>query len=126
MSESQPGGLLVRHVLGHYANPAANHSAVRNDVAQHAAHHVYRNGEPDTFDAEILGNDGRVDPDECAARVDQRASGVPEIDGRVRLDEVLERCDAELLPAGGTDNAVGDGLRQADGVADREHDIADP
>ena len=55
----------------------------------------------------------------------ERAAGVADVDGRVGLDEVLEGGHAELTAAGGADDALRDGLRQADRVADGEHDVAD-
>src|SRR5579864_7140343 len=103
-------GLLLGHVLGYDADPAAYHAAVRDDLAHHAAHHVHRDREADTLDAEILGDDRRVDADQLAAGVDQRPPRIAEVDRRVGLDEVLERGDAELLAPGEADDAMRHGL----------------
>src|ERR1700716_2371490 len=124
LGETVLGGLLVRDVLGHDSDPAANDAPIRNDVAEYTAHHVDRNREPDALDPQVLGDDGRVDADECAARVHQRSARVSEIDRRIGLDEVLEGCDAQLLTAGCAHDAVCHGLRQANRVADRQYDIA--
>jgi len=48
----------------------------------------------------FLAHDGGVDADQRAAGVDQRAARVAEVDRCIRLDEVLERRDPELLAAG--------------------------
>ncbi len=104
--------LLLRQILRHDADPAADDAAVGDDVAEHAAHHVHRNGEADALDADVLGDDGGVDADQRAARIDQRAAGVAEVDGRVGLDEVLERRDAELLAAHRAHDAVRHGVRR--------------
>ena len=58
--------LLLGDVLRHDADPAAHHATARDDVVQHAAHHVHRDGEADAFHAQALGDDGRVDADERA------------------------------------------------------------
>src|SRR5262249_47135083 len=75
--------LLLGHILGHDANPAAYDAAVGNDVAQHAPHHVHRDGEADALDTDVLGDDGGVDADQCPARIDQGAAGVAEVDRRI-------------------------------------------
>src|SRR2546430_14914976 len=64
--------LLVREILRNDADPAADHPAVSDDVGHHPAHHVHRNGEADALDADVLGDDGGVDPDQRAAGVDER------------------------------------------------------
>ena len=75
---------------GDEADPAADHAALRDEVGEHAAHHVHGDREADALDAEVLGDDGRVDADERAAGIHQRAAGVADVDRRVGLDEVLE------------------------------------
>ena len=64
-------------------------------------------------------------PDQRAARIDQRAARIAYVDRRIGLDEILERCDAQLLPPGRAHDAVRHRLRKPDGVADRQHDVAD-
>ncbi len=105
-------------------DPTANHTAMRDDIGEHAAHHVDRDREADAFHAEVLGDDRGVDADEGAARIDERPARVAKVDGRIRLDEVLQGRDAELLAARCADDAVRHRLRQPDGIADREHDVA--
>ena len=72
-----------------------------------------------------LRHDGRIDAHQFAAGVDQGAAGVARVDGRIGLDEIFECRQAQLSAARGADDAVGDGLRQPQGIADRQHDIPD-
>ena len=95
------------------------------DLVHHAAHQVHRDREADALDAEILGEHRGVDADQLAAGIDQRAAGIADVDGRVGLDEILEGRHAELAAARGADDALRDRLRQADGIADGQHDVAD-
>ena len=110
---------------GHDADPAAHHASLGEDLVHHAAHEVHRDRETDAFHAEILREHRGVDADQLAVGIDQRATGVAHVDGRVGLDEVLEGRDAELAAARRADDALRDRLRQADGIADGEHDVAD-
>src|SRR6185437_16240190 len=118
--------LRVGNILGHYPDPAADHASVLDDVVQHAADHIDRDRKTDSFDPEALGDHGGVDADQGAARVDQRPAGVAEIDGRIGLDEILERRDPELAPGCGADDAMSHGLRKTERIADGEDDVADP
>ena len=95
-----------------------------DDLARHAARQVDRYREADPLDAEVLGHHRGVDADQFAARVDERAAGIAFVDRRIGLDEVLEGCHAELPATDGADDAVRDGLLQAQRIADRQHLIA--
>jgi hypothetical protein len=55
----------------------------------------------------------------------ERAAGIAGIDRRVGLDEILEPVDAEVVAAQCADDAVRDGVAEAERIADREHDVAD-
>ncbi len=57
--------------------------------------------------------------------IDQRAAGIAGVDRRVRLDEILEGVDAEMIAAQCRDNPHRDGLADPKRVADGEHDVAD-
>ena len=121
--------LLVVDVLRHDADPAADHAAVIEDLLHDAARQIHRDRKADALDADIaavvLVEHRGVDADQLAARVDQRAAGIAGIDRGIGLNEILEGRDAELTAAGGADDAVGDGLRQAQRIADRQHRIPD-
>ena len=64
-------------------------------------------------------------PIRLPAGVDQRAAGVAGVDRGVGLDEVLEGVDAEAGAAERRDDAAGHRLADAEGIADREHHVAD-
>src|SRR5205085_2610201 len=56
---------------------------------------------------------------------DERAAGVARVDRRVGLDEEAKIADAELGAGQRRDDAAGDGLPDAERIADRQHEIAD-
>jgi hypothetical protein len=72
-----------------------------------------------------LGQDDAVDPDQVARGVDERPARVARIDRGVRLDEILEPVDAEVVAAKGAHDAERDGVAEVERVADREHEVAD-
>src|SRR5208283_1347065 len=82
-------------------------------------------GEADALVAARTAVDGGVDADEPAFDIHERAAGVAGVDGGVGLDEVFIVFDAEVAAAGGADDAGGDGLADAEGVSDGEHDVPD-
>ena len=59
-------------------------------------------------------------------RIDECTAGIAEIDGGVGLNEILESREPQLTAAGGTHDALRDGLTQTIGIAYREHDITHP
>ena len=91
----------------------------------HDAHHVGRNRKADALRAAGAREDRGVDAGELAGHVDQRAAGIAGIDRRIGLDEELVVGDADLRARQRRDDAVGHGLADAEGIADREHDVAD-
>ena len=80
-------------------------------------------------EADLLGPraDGDVDADDVAAGVDEGSAGVAGVDGRVDLDQVLVRLlGVDLHVAGeAADDAAGDGVLVAEGVADGEDVLAE-
>ena len=113
-------------VSRHHADPSANDPAILDDRVHDAAHEVHRNGESDAFDAGLPAGNRAVEADELAARIDECAAGVAEIDRGVGLDEILENRDAELAAAGRADDALCHRLPEPERIADREHGLADP
>src|SRR5207302_3727528 len=72
-----------------------------------------------------VGSGESRDPDDLSGDVDQRAAGVARVDRRRGLDEVGQG-DAVALrlgAAGGTDDALGNGVAEAEGTADGEHHV---
>src|SRR4051794_17305300 len=107
------------------ANRPAPHLAVFLQLAEHLASEVAWHGEPDALVAAALAVDGGVDPDQLTARVDQRASRVAGIDGRVGLDEVLVLRQADVVAPRRRHDPEGDGLVQLKRVANRQHPLRD-
>src|SRR5690606_29949968 len=101
-----------------HAEIAADHAAVIDELGHDAAHHVHGNREADAFRriavAQRRADHGRVDADELAASVHERAAGIAHVDGRVGLDEVFERREAELPATGRAHDAHRYGLAQAE------------
>ena len=112
-------------VLDHDAEVAAGDVAVLDEAVHDVAGEVGGDGEADALVAAGAAEDGGVDADEAALDVHERAAGVAGVDGGVGLDEVLIVLDAEVAAARGADDAGGDGLADAEGVADGQHDVAD-
>ncbi len=82
----------------------------------------------ETAAARSHGGDRRVDADQLAPAVDQRAAGVARVDRGVGLDGVENRVavlDVGVAgphrPVHGADDARGHGAVQAEGAADRDH-----
>ena len=111
-------------VLDHDAQVAAGDATVAYEAVHDVAGEVGGDGEADALVAAGAAEDGGVDADEAALNIHERAAGVAGVDGGVGLDEVFVVFDAEVAAAGGADDAGGDGLADAEGVADGEHDVA--
>ena len=75
-------------------------------------------------DAAGLAADRRVDADDLAAAVDQRAAAVAEIDRGVGLDVVVE-ARVEQLAADEADDTDRHGVFVGERIADRAHPLAD-
>ena len=118
--------LLIRQILRHESQPAADHVAMLQDLLHDAAHEIDGNRKTDPFgSAGGAVQHGGVDADQVALRVDERAAGIAEIDGGIGLNEILESRESELTAARGAHDALRHGLADAVGIADREHDVAD-
>ena len=132
VADERAGGVLELELFGqrrgdvldHDAEVAAGDMAVLDEAVHDVAGEVGRDGEADALVAAGAAEDGGVDADEPALDIHQRAAGVAGVDGRVGLDEVLIVLDAEVAAARGADDARGDGLADAEGIADGEHDVA--
>src|SRR5690606_17096158 len=108
---------------GRDAEIAADDPAVLDQLLHDAADEIHRDREADSLgraSPAALGHGG-VDADELAAGVDERASGISDIDRRVGLDEILNIRETELGPARRADDTERDGMGEAERVADREH-----
>ena len=70
------------------------------------------------------GDDGGVDADQVAVKIDHRAAGIAGIDRCVSLNEVFIVFDAQSAPPRGAHDAHGGGVAQTEGIADRKDYIA--
>ena len=78
-----------------------------------------------------IAGDRRVDADDPAARVGERAAGVARVERRVGLDDVLDEPAGSAVarrerPAEGADDAGRHAAGEAERVADRDDELADP
>ena len=98
--------------------------AAFGSIDEHA-HGVGGNGETDAQRSAVTRIDRGVDAQQLAVHRQQRAAGIAGIDGGVGLDEFVEFGNTFRAAAHGGDDAVGDGLPDAERIADRQHQIAD-
>src|SRR5690606_10667264 len=66
---------------------------------------------------------GGVDTHQVAIHVHQGSARVAGVDGRIGLDEVFKSVNAQLTAAQGADDATGDGLPNAERVADGQNTV---
>src|SRR5215831_15717047 len=109
-----------REFLDRNSQPASDHLPGLYQLLHHRTGEVAWHGKPDSHIAATLAKDRRVDPDQLAADVDQRASRIAWIDGRIRLDKILVLRDAHAGPSDRTYNPHGHGLGEAERIAHGE------
>ena len=121
--------VLVYLLVGEefHTEDRAGHFAAEDKLSDDAVDFVHRNGEADAGGAAGGAVDGGVHADEPAGAVQQRAAGIAGVDRGVGLDDVLDRHlgDRLDLPAQGADDAGGQGLVEAERVADGVDVLAD-
>src|SRR5215210_8311824 len=91
------------NALAGHANPCAPDPSLGDELWDDEVRGAHRDGKTDPLSA---ADDRRVDPDDLAARVDERATGVAGIERGVRLDHGVD--DAPTL--------------RPHGAAERTHD----
>ncbi|MFM1943697.1 MAG: hypothetical protein RI897_2679 [Verrucomicrobiota bacterium] len=123
--EAERFGEVGGEVLDIDPEEAAAHFACIDDLVEDGADEVGWDGEADAVVAAGLAEDGGIDSDEAALGIDESAAGITGIDGGIGLDEVLVVFDSHTSAADCADDALGDRLADAEGVADGEDDIAD-
>ena len=117
-------GDFRRHALDLDAQPAARDMAMRLKLRHHVMDGGGRNGEADADAAARGREDHRIHADHLAAQVEGRAAGIAAIDRRVDLDEVVIIARADVAADRG-DDARGHRIGKAEGIADRDHPVAD-
>ena len=114
-----------RDVLNHDAQITAGDVAIFDKAFHHGAGQIGRDGKPNALAAARITQDGGVDADQPAVNVHQRTAGISRIDGRVGLDEILVILDTHVAAVLCADDAFGNCLAYAKGIAHGQHDIAD-
>src|SRR6266513_3063252 len=106
-----------RHVLPAYADAGTPYVSVRNELPRDEFHRVHRDREADALGRQ---DDGGVDADHVAARVEQWAARVPRIQRGVGLDHVVDQApgDGSERAAQGADDAGRHGALEAERIPD--------
>ena len=104
--------------------PALDPTALRK-LIHHLSRHVDRHRKADADVAAARRDDRRVDADQFAPQVDQAAAGITGIDRCIGLDEIFIAMLAKSSPPQCADEAGRDGLAETEGIADRDHEVAD-
>jgi hypothetical protein len=114
---------LARDDLPVKAQPRADDTAMREKRDHRGLGQIGGNGEADVL---RVGDDGGIDADHLAAPVQERATRIARVDGRVRLDERLQHRVRRFgqHPIHPRHDAARQRLIEADRVADRDHVVA--
>src|SRR5688572_22379936 len=134
-SDERAGALLQTELVECVAvdRPDADADAAAGDLAaaqlrQQLAYRIARDGEADAHVAlrQPRRRDGGIDPDDLAAKVQQRPPRVARVDRRVRLQHVSGPAlrHAQVAGAVRADDADADGVVKAERVADRHDPVA--
>ncbi len=124
--QAEAVGDVRRHRLQLGAEPRpAHHGGAAPGRRDHRPHHVRRDRKADALRTAGAREDRGVDADQAAGKIDQRAAGIAGIDRGVGLDEELVVGDPDLGAGHRRHDAVGDGLADAERIADGEHHVAD-
>lgn len=115
----QAGG----EILDVDAETAAFHFTVFHELPGQLPDHVDGDREADADVAPRRRQDRRVDADELALQIDQGTAGVARVNGRIGLYEILVTFYAETAAPQGADDSRGDGLVEAERIADRHHEV---
>src|SRR6266478_2175922 len=110
-----------REVLDHHTQVATCHVTVFDEALHGITGQIRRNSEADALIAAGAAQDGGIDADQAAFGIHECAAGVTWIYRGVGLDEVLIIQPDCAAPPGGTDDARGNRLPNAERIADRQH-----
>jgi len=77
---------------------AAADFAMFHNLIRDRADHVYRDRKPHAGIGVGRAKEGRIDADELAAEIDQRATRISRIDGCIGLNEVFVLPNSQLVP----------------------------
>src|SRR5262245_8162342 len=107
------------------ADVAPANLAVLQEIVDHAPREVAGNREPDALITAALAEDRRVDADQLAAHVDERATRVAWVYRGIGLNEILVTRDAKARAAQRRHDAERDGLIELKRIADCQDPLGD-
>ena len=110
--------------LNQHAEPAAHHFALVFQLIGDALRHVDGDGESEAIEGAAAAVNLRVDGDNFAFAVEERAAGIAGVDRRIGLDE-RHIIAARQVAGDRADNALRRGVGEAEGRADGQHPVAD-
>ena len=101
--------------------------AIPDQRIHRGTHDLRGNGKACARERTRAGDQESVDPDHFASRIDQRATGIPEIDGRVGLNEFTRlppvSC-GRIRTVKRADDSASHGETQSKWIAEREHRLS--
>ncbi len=112
---------LWGHLLDGHPEPAPSHLSGVLELAEDVLGHIDGRGETQTL---ARCHDGGVDPYDLALHVDERATRVSRVDGRIGLDEVVIGSGTDDPRLGGND-PLGEGVTEAEGIAQGNDPLPD-
>src|SRR5262245_28625107 len=115
---------VKRDDLSRHADVAAAHASFFDQLGRDEFRRVDGGGKGDSLCGQ---NDRRVDADDLAARVDERPAGVPRVQGRVGLNNVVDQAARPRTQAASqrADHARGHRVLEAVWVPDGDRELAD-
>src|SRR6267378_2477825 len=114
-----------RQVRARDAEISAPHPAVAEKLHDHPLHAVDRRGKADSLRTR---NDRRVHADYFAARVHERAAGIPRVERGIRLQHVVDQAPGLGAQAAAkrAHDAGSDRVLEAVRIADRDRELSNP
>ncbi len=124
LAKAERLGDRVVDALHPNAEPAPSRLAELLQLLDHRRHGVRGRREADADRIAGGGEDRRVDPNDLAVHVEHRAAGIAFVDGCVRLDVIVVGTLVDVAVTR-RDDALRHRAAETEGIADREHPIAD-
>src|ERR1700683_2368692 len=91
---AEDNGVAALLLRESHANGSASDFPVLDELVVNDNSRIRGQGETYTLIPSAAGDDGGVDTDDVACHIDQRAARIARIDGRVRLQKMLELAPA--------------------------------
>src|SRR5581483_4148654 len=123
--DAQAFGNVVGDLLDANAEPAAPRLAVLAKLVEHGQRGIGRHGKTDADRAAGRRDDRRVDADDFAVEIEQRATGIAAVDGGVGLNVVVVRTRLDVAVAR-RNNAGGHRAAETERIADGDDPFAEP